>query len=523
LPIIIYAQESIFLIIYLLCEDMNRTTVVFLALFCFVVWGGVFSLVSASNQTYQYVFTWGSQGSLSGLFENPAGIAVDMKGDLYVADTGNNRVQKFNSTGGYLLTWGSYGSNTSQFKNLSGIATDICDDVYVTDTGNNRIQKFSSTGVYLLSWGINGSNTSQFVNPSGIATDTRGDVYVVDTGNNRIQKFSSVGQYLTGWGSAGANSSEFNSPVGVAVYQNGSVYVVDRYNSRVQKFNLSGYFLGSLNGSETLMVNPQGVAVDCSGNVYVTDTDLNSIRKFNLNSSQIATWGGYGTRDGYLNNPEGIAVNTSGFVYVCDTYNNRIQVFSLYPSISSVTPSSAQPGSTCTLTINGTNFELGSSTVSISGSGVSVGSFSTRTETQIVCQLTISSTASQGVREITVTNPGTNASATGLFTITGPSVLTIQPAFGHSTGPLPVTITGQNLTSGKVTLQKGDKALSGNWTLGKTNTSSTLYVTLPLKGASTGVYNLTVKIANGSSVTKYDAFTVLSGSTVPIPRDLYQI
>src|SRR5437762_516536 len=102
----------------------------------------------------------------------------------------------------YLTEWGPF-----NFPN--GVATDAAGNVYVADAGNNRIQKFSSTGTYLTRWGSAGSGNGQFSYPSGVATDAAGNVYVADEGNNRIQKFSSTGAYLTQWGSVGSDDGEF--------------------------------------------------------------------------------------------------------------------------------------------------------------------------------------------------------------------------------------------------------------------------------------------------------------------------
>jgi tripartite motif-containing protein 71 len=85
--------------------------------------------------------------------------------------------------------WGSGGTGNGQFDRPTGVATDAAGNVYVADAGNNRIQKFSSTGAYLTQWGSEGSGNGQFNGPIGMATDAAGNVYVADAANNRIQKF----------------------------------------------------------------------------------------------------------------------------------------------------------------------------------------------------------------------------------------------------------------------------------------------------------------------------------------------
>jgi DNA-binding beta-propeller fold protein YncE len=106
----------------------------------------------------------------------------------------------------------------------------------VADSGNNRIQKFTADGVFIAQWGSSGIDAGQFGWPSGIAVDGEGNVYVTEVNGNRVQKFTSVGNFITQWGSAGEGEGEFSEPNGIAVDGNGYVYVLDSGNNRVQKF-----------------------------------------------------------------------------------------------------------------------------------------------------------------------------------------------------------------------------------------------------------------------------------------------
>jgi DNA-binding beta-propeller fold protein YncE len=92
----------------------------------------------------------------------------------------------------------------------SGIAIDSSGNAYVADFGNNRIQKFDLSGTFLGKWGINGGGDGQFRDPRGIAVDSSGNVYVADSGNNRIQKFTSTGSFVTKWGGYGTGDGQFN-------------------------------------------------------------------------------------------------------------------------------------------------------------------------------------------------------------------------------------------------------------------------------------------------------------------------
>jgi len=270
-------------------------------------------------------------------FDGPGGIAVDSSGNVYVADSGNNRFQKFNSDGKYLTQWGSQGSENGQFNYPTDAAVDSSGNVYATDTGNHRIQKFNSNGKYLTQWGSQGSENGQFNGPGGVAVDSSGNVYVADTGNHRIQKFDSNGKYLTQLGSQGSGNGQFNYPTDVAIDSSGNIYAADtgnyradENNHRIQKFDSDGKYLtqwGS-QGSENGQFNgPGGVAVDSSGSVYVADTGNHRIQKFDSNGKYLTQWGSQGSENGQFNGPGDIAVDSSGNVYVADSGNNLIQKF----------------------------------------------------------------------------------------------------------------------------------------------------------------------------------------------------
>jgi len=190
------------------------------------------------------------QGSADGVgtaaqFYLPYDVATDASGNVYVSDTSNNRIQKFNSSGGYLLQWGEYGFGNGQFNTPLGIAAGSAGDVYIVDSNSARIQKFDGSGMFQIAWGSFGTADGEFFSPDGVAVSPAGDVYVTDRSNDRVQRFNANGGFMGKWGSSGTGDGQFHFPEGVAVDPSGNVYVSDE-NHRIQKFTYPSASVGSL-------------------------------------------------------------------------------------------------------------------------------------------------------------------------------------------------------------------------------------------------------------------------------------
>ncbi|KPL09296.1 MAG: hypothetical protein AMS26_23020, partial [Bacteroides sp. SM23_62] len=354
--------------------------------------GNVYVVDSSLNRIQKYnsdgilITKWGSSGGNDGQFYASSGIAIDAESFIYVSDTNNHRIQKFTPDGQFVTKWGSEGSDDGQFDFFlqdnrlaqGGIATDINGDVYVADTGNNRIQKFDSDGVFIMKWGTEGSGEGQFNNPEWIAIDTNGNVYVADTGNNRIQKFDLNGGFITQWGTEGSGEGQFDTPLGIDVDTNGNVYVADQRNHRIQVFDADGNYIAEheariplsttsgsilampedvaiqepdkvyinagsrmiqLDKSGTFIQNwdatskneddvqwPEGIAIDGNGNIIVADRLARSIKQLNSDGILITEWAKYGEGNG-VGEPIGIAINSTGEILVTDMYNDNIQKY----------------------------------------------------------------------------------------------------------------------------------------------------------------------------------------------------
>jgi len=260
-------------------------------------------------------------------FSFPEAVAIDANNNVYIADTGNNRIQKFTLDGFFITRWGAPG----QFNQPRGIAVDSAGYVYVSDTGNNRVQKFSPDGLFIMVWDGSGTDHGRFDKPIGIATDSSGFIYVVDSEYHCIHKFNANGQRIITWGEEGSGNSQFESPEGIAVSADGFVYVADSQNSRIQKFDVNGNYItqwGTQGSGNDQFRRPSGITTDSSGNVYVSEKTLtHRIKKFDANGTYLSKWGAYGIADGMFQSPIGLGIDAAHNIYVVDNYNERVQKF----------------------------------------------------------------------------------------------------------------------------------------------------------------------------------------------------
>jgi len=291
------------------------------------------------EQPPSFLYSIGSEGSGNGQFKAPFAIAVDSQNNIWVADTANHRIQKFNSKGEFLLKFGSLGSGNGQFESPMGLAVDAQDNIWVVDSGNDRVQKFSPTGEYLSKFGSFGSGNGQFDSPIGITTNTSGQLFVTDAGNSRVQKFTSKGEFLLKFGSAGNGLGQFEVPWDIASDSSGNVWVADYYHYRVQRFNSNGEFLGTFGSQGTGYGQfnlPTGLATDSKGHLWVADTFNYRIQGFNTGGEMRVLFGKFGSGGGQLNIPRDIVVDGLGNIWVVDQNNNRIQKW-VYPASPKVT------------------------------------------------------------------------------------------------------------------------------------------------------------------------------------------
>jgi predicted membrane-bound mannosyltransferase/DNA-binding beta-propeller fold protein YncE len=285
---------------------------------------------------------WGQAGAEPGSLQRPRAVAAAPDGTVYVADTGNHRIQHFDSAGNLLQVWGSFsGPDAAQapegtFNEPWGIAVGSDGSVYVADTWNFRIQKFSADGTFLTAWGSTTHEGPgyQFYGPRAIAIDSRDRIFVTDTGNKRITAYDSEGNYLMEIGGPGYDFGQFDEPVGLAFGPDGRLYVADTWNHRVQVFQeVEGEFIylteWVIDGWEGQSTDTKPyLAVSEDGRVWVTDPGNARVLVFDRDGNFQFTFGFFGTDTKAFALPTGIAVDSDGRLFVTDTDNNRIMVFS---------------------------------------------------------------------------------------------------------------------------------------------------------------------------------------------------
>ena len=317
----------------------------------------------------------------------PEGVAVDGAGNLYIADTHNRRIRKVDSTGTITTIAGAVvrgfsgdggPATAAQLSAPEGVAVDGAGNLYIADTHNDRIRKVDSTGTITTiagtaDYGLSGDGgpavEAHLYFPLDVAVDEAGNVYIADHSNNRIRKVDSTGTITTiagtgrtrqGVGEAGlsgdggpAVEAHLRSPYDVAVDEAGNVYIADHWNSRIRKVDSTGTittiagtgrtrqgvgkdgFSGDGGPAVEAHLNyPEGVAVDGAGNVYIADTGNHRIRKVD-STGTITTIAGTGRRgfrgdggqavEAHLSNPKDVAVDGAGNLYIADSIHNRIR------------------------------------------------------------------------------------------------------------------------------------------------------------------------------------------------------
>jgi sugar lactone lactonase YvrE len=326
----------------------------------------------------------GGPGSADGMtsaarFSSPIGVSVDSAGNLYVADYGNDTIRQVTPAGMATTLAGLAGvsgtnngtGSAARFNNPADVAVDSTGNLYVADWASHTIRQMTPVGTNWVVTTIAGTpgvsgfvsglgTTAKFDYPNGLAVDASNNVYVADTGNAAVRKVALVG---TNWFVTTVSTS-FSGPTGVAVGPDGNIYVADYYSHTIRKMTPAGVVTviagsgtaGSADGPGSIarFNYPQYLAVDSATNVYVGDVGNSAIRKVSptgTSSWAVTTLAGVAVNLGYMDGTghaaqfdygAGVAVDSTGALYVADEGNSTIRKGWL---ATSVPPPNLQPPS----------------------------------------------------------------------------------------------------------------------------------------------------------------------------------
>ena len=239
----------------------------------------------------------------------PVDVAVDSKGNVFVAEYYYHRIKKYDSSGNLLKTIGGYGRNNGRFRYPRYITIDQNDNIYISDFYNDRVQKLTNDGKWLR-------NYTGLPRPQGVAVDVNGNVYApFYNWSGRIIKWDNNGSYLTQWPVRYAHA--------LSIY-NGTVYAAIYPYRKVAKYSDTGADLGSWSTSVN-NVYPIDIEVNSNG-VYIANQS-HYVEKYSVGGTPSARWGGYGTGNSNFRYIHGIDSDSSGNIYVADFYNHAIKKF----------------------------------------------------------------------------------------------------------------------------------------------------------------------------------------------------
>jgi sugar lactone lactonase YvrE len=333
-------------------------------------------ITTIAGQYPEFGFGGDNGPATSALLQTPKGVWADSSGNVFIADTYNNRIRKVDPNSGIITTVAGNGQRTysgddgpatsAALNRPEQVAVDPAGNVYIGDTGNNRIRKIDATTKIITTYAGNGQESfggdggparlAGLKSPSQVTFDTAGNLYLADSGNARIRRVDNSGVISTAAGNGKADyggdggpatSAALADPSGVAVDGFGQIFIADTANFRIRRVDSSGIiqtvggngrtsFVGDAGPAwAASLLMPYSLATDASGNLYIADQDNLRIRKVDANTGIITTVSGSdvlgyqgdngpATQAGF-SFPRGVAVDSSGNVFVADTLNNRIR------------------------------------------------------------------------------------------------------------------------------------------------------------------------------------------------------
>jgi len=295
--------------------------------FCAVGMCGLTAPASGQSRglLVRHLFSFPAPGDSLLQLASPQGLAVDLEGFIYVADTGNNRLVKCDRNGNLIDTVGGFGWESQQFDQPVDMSVHSGLDVFVADFNNERIERYDKDLNFISSFTPEDVllNSVQFGFPAAVDVSRHGELFICDTENNRILKLNSFGEAVLSFGDFNWGEGQLQYPGKIAISEQDQVYVSDRDAGQIVVFDYYGNYVKRF--GEEVLQQPGGFDW-WRGRLLVADTGNHRVVVFDDSSQPGFQWGQEGTGAGAFNNPADLAVFDQR-IYVLDSGNGRVQVF----------------------------------------------------------------------------------------------------------------------------------------------------------------------------------------------------